>query len=701
MKKGLTSLLLAVVILFGVVSGGAVTASAESAFDTSDACINLIKEEEGFIFKPYWDYAQYTVGYGTKCPDDKLEYYTEHGITEEEAVALLRSHLDGVENRLNKDLIDKFQLTLTQNQFDALVSFSYNCGTGWIYNESDNLRRAILTGATGNEIIYRFSRWCNAGGQIKTFLLRRRLCEANMYINGVYSLDAPENYGYVLYDANGGVADPNVQGFDANLTAAIIPTPTYEGYTFDGWYTERNGGTKVTVLDASVRNARLYAHWIDGAGNDPTQDESVEGVKITVTADDVNIRSGPGTSYSATSTAKKGDQFTITETATGSGYTWGKFYAGWIALKYTNYDQVAEKEEAPETPEVTPDAPASPETPEATAPVKGTVKVSDSLRIRTGPSTGYPVAGYLKNGDRVEILEQKIVGAMVWGRIEKGWISLDYVVLDPTDNNTETPTEPPVTEPPVTEPPVTEPPATEPPATEPPATEPPATEPPATEPPVTQPPVVEPTVWTGTVKVNDLLRVRSGPGTNYSIAGYLSPNAKVTVTERKTVGSTTWGKISNGWISLDYVLLDGASGTVSQSVMGTVNVKEFLRIRTGPSTSYAIAGYLGPKDRVEILERKTVNGVVWGRITKGWISLDYVILDNQSSDSGSSNAQPQTQTGKVTADCLRIRSAAGTGNKIVGYLYQGAKVTILETKTVNSVVWGRIEKGWISLDYVK
>ena len=679
MKKGLTSLLLAVVILFGVVSGGAITASAESAFDTSDACIALIKEQEGFSLKPYWDYAQYTVGYGTKCPDDKLEYYNEHGITQEEAVALLRSHLDGVENRLNKDLIDKFQLTLTQNQFDALVSFSYNCGTGWIYNETDNLRRAILTGATGNEIIYRFSRWCNAGGQIKTALIRRRLCDANIYLNGVYSSEAPEYYGYVLYDANGGVSDPNVQGFDANLTAAIIPTPTYAGYTFDGWYTERNGGTKVTVLDATVRNKRLYAHWVDGAGKDPTTGENVEGVKITVTGNDVNIRSGPGTSYSAVSSAKAGEQFVITETATGSGYTWGKFYLGWIALKYTDYDKVVGEQDVPETP-TTPETPVEPDT---TGPVMGTVKVSDSLRIRTGPSTGYPVAGYLKNGDRVEILEKKIVGAMVWGRIEKGWISLDYIVLDPANNN-DKPDVPPVTEPPVTEPPVTEPPVTE---------------PPVTEPPVTEPPVVEPTVWTGTVKVNDLLRVRSGPGTSYSIAGYLSPNAKVTVTEKKTVGSTTWGKISQGWISLDYVVLDSASNTPAQKLMGTVNVNEFLRIRTGPSTSYSVAGYLGPKDRVEILERKTVNGTVWGRISKGWISLDYVILDNQSSDSGAANTQPQT--GKVTADCLRIRSAAGTSNKVVGYLYEGAKVTILERKTVSGVVWGRISKGWISLDYVK
>lgn len=693
MKKRITGLLLAAAIFVGVVCPGVIIASAESAFDTSDACIDMIKAEEGFVKKPYWDYAQYTIGYGTKCPDNMVDYYNEHGITEEEALKMLRSHLDGIEKRLNEDLIDKFQLDFSQHQFDALVSFSYNCGTGWIYNETDSLRRAILTGASDNEIIYRFSRWCNAGGQVKTFLLTRRLSEANMYINGEYSRKVPEHYGYVLYDANGGKSDPNVQGYDANLTAAIIPTPTYAGYTFDGWYTARTGGTKVTVLDASVRNTRLYAHWLDGEGNDPTNGDNADGIKITVNANDVNIRSGPGTGYTATSTANKGDQFVITETATGSGYTWGKFHAGWIALKFTNYDEVANKEDAP----VIPEKPDNTDKPVSKDPVKGTVKVSDSLRIRKEASTGSPVVGYLKNGDRVTVQEQKIVGTTVWGKIDKGWISLDYVVLD-KQNDTEK--EPEETVPPVTEPPVTEPPVTEPPVTEPPVTEPPVTEPPVTEPPVTEP--EKPTVWTGTVKVNDFLRIRSGAGTSYSIAGYLSPNAKVTVTEKKMVGSTEWGKIDKGWISLDYVVFDSNNTTPATKVTGTVNVKEFLRIRKGPSTSYAVAGYLGPKDKVEILEQKTVNGTVWGRISKGWISLDYVILDKQtnSGSTGGTNTN-QAVVKTVTADCLRIRSAAGTSNRIVGYLYEGAKVTILEQKSVNGTVWGRISKGWISMDYAK
>lgn len=299
----------------------------------------------------------------------------------------------------------------------------------------------------------------------------------------------------------------------------------------------------------------------------------------------------------------------------------------------------------------------------------GTVNVSDCLRVRSGSGTGYAIVRYLKPKERVEILEQKTVGHMVWGRISDGWISMDYVILDTQENTSGGAQDTGSTG--------------------------------------------SATAVTGTVKVNDFLRVRSGPGTNYSIAGYLGPNDKVTITETTSSGSMTWGKISTGWISMDYVQLDGSgssggstgSGDAAQSgntevVTGTVKVNDYLRIRTGPGTSYAVAGYMSPNQRVEIVERRTVGSTVWGKTEKGWISLDYVVLDGQSS--GSSDNAQQSSAKTIIADCLRVRSAAGTGNSIVGYLYYGAKVEILETAAAaDGTQWGKISTGWISMDYVK
>ncbi|MBR2311408.1 MAG: SH3 domain-containing protein [Oscillospiraceae bacterium] len=619
---------------------------------TSDAAVAMLKKEEGFSSKPYWDYAQWTVGYGTKCPDDRLDYYKQYGISEAEAESLLRTYLIKFENELHK-FMNRTGLELTQNQFDALLMFTYNCGSGWSYDTSGTFYNAIVSGATGNDLIYAFSRWSSAGGRILTALLRRRLCEANMYLNGEYSQSAPDNYGYVLYDACGGKTSPTVQGYDTSLTAKILSTPTRDGYTFAGWYTAEAGGTKVEILDASVKNDRLYAHWTDAQGNDASGE--IQGTAINVTANGVNIRSGPGTNYAVISAANKGDKFVITETAEGTGYLWGKFSTGWICLEYTDYEAPSQEQpEEPKQEEQTPPQeeqkpttkPTEPEAPAAPKTQMGTVKVSDCLRVRSGPSTGYDVVAYLNNGDRVEVLEQKIIGSMVWGKINQGWICLSYVTLD----RTEEPEKPADT--------------------------------------------TEKVVATGTVKVNDFLRIRSGPGTSYDLVDYLTRDARVNILEMQQSGSVTWGRIDKGWISLDYVALDKKQEETPKSVTGTVKVEDFLRIRVGAGTSYVIAGYLSDDTKVEILEQKKVGVTTWGRIDKGWISLDYVVLDGQSQ-----TASAMTKT--VTADCLRIRSDAGTSNAVIGYLYTGTKVEILETKTIDGMIWGKIANGWISMDYVK
>ena len=158
MNKKIICLILAVVILISITGFGA---SAEELMTTSDEAVAMLKAEEGFSSKPYWDYAQWTVGYGTKCPDDMLEYYKQHGIQEEEAESLLRTYLTRFETELHK-FMNRTGVKLNQNQFDALLLFTYNCGSGWSYDTSGIFYNAIVSGATGNELVYAFSRWCSA-----------------------------------------------------------------------------------------------------------------------------------------------------------------------------------------------------------------------------------------------------------------------------------------------------------------------------------------------------------------------------------------------------------------------------------------------------------------------------------------------------------------------------------------------------------
>ena len=151
MKKRLFCLILSLLLVVGLLPLG-LRANAAESMGMSQKGIDLLKEFEGFSRMPYWDYSQYTVGYGTRCPDEDLDRYLRDGITEAEAEALLRTYTDAIGRALN-NFTASYGITLTQNQFDALAMFSFNCGTGWLYEEGQ-LRSAVLNGATGNSLIH-------------------------------------------------------------------------------------------------------------------------------------------------------------------------------------------------------------------------------------------------------------------------------------------------------------------------------------------------------------------------------------------------------------------------------------------------------------------------------------------------------------------------------------------------------------------
>ncbi len=689
-----TSYLLAFAILIGCIFiGSPLVYAAEMTM--SEEGMKLLKAEEGFSKYPYWDYRQYTVGYGTKCPSDMVDHYKKYGITQEEAETLLRNYMSGMEYTLNR-YIEKHNLVLTQNQYDAIALFSYNVGTGWTKENSGLFFNAITGGATGNDLIRAFGLWCKADGQIRDYLLRRRMSEANLYLNGVYSQQPPESYGYVIYEPNGGSVCHSAQVYNSAQPVLPVCNATLADYTFMGWYTAKVGGHKVTVLDETVKNLSLYAQWLSNDLLDAYTD-TVD-VTVTLTGTGVNLRGGPGTDFDVVGSAQKGETLRITETVLAGETLWGRSEKGWIALQFTNFEEVYEalppdaflppvteptepettipettvpETTVPETtvPETTvPETTEPPTEPPTEAPTQPPVsqwegKVTASiLNIRTTPGGTYK--GYYVRGTKVVILEKKTVDGTPWGRTDKGWICLSYVEME------------------------------EPPATEPPATEPPATEPPVTEPPATQ--------WEGKVTASTL-NIRSTPGGTYK--GYYVRGTKVVILEKKTVAGVAWGRTDKGWICLSYVEMEEPPATEPPATEppateppateppatqweGKVTASK-LNIRTTPGGKYVSYYVRGTK--VVILEKKTVDGVAWGRTDKGWICLTYVELAEV----------PQPVEKTVTASVLRIRSGAGTTYSVVTTLKKGTKVTILETKTVNGVLWGKTDRGWLSMDYVK
>ena len=125
--------------------------------------------------------------------------------------------------------------------------------------------------------------------------------------------------------------------------------------------------------------------------------------------------------------------------------------------------------------------------------VKGTVANTDSLRVRSGPGTNHSMVSLLKRGDIVEILETTTVAGAKWGRIEQGWVCMDYIRVGDA-----------------------------------------------------------PVAKLATVRA-DTLRIRSGPGTDNPVVGTYSQGTQIEILETVMVNGSPWGRTKQGWISLAYV----------------------------------------------------------------------------------------------------------------------------------------------------
>ena len=73
----------------------------------------------------------------------------------------------------------------------------------------------------------------------------------------------------ITLDANDGTVNPSSVAADASgkLTSAL-PTPTREGYTFEGWFTASEGGNEVTQDTEFFEDTTIYAHWTEDSDTD-------------------------------------------------------------------------------------------------------------------------------------------------------------------------------------------------------------------------------------------------------------------------------------------------------------------------------------------------------------------------------------------------------------------------------------------------
>ena len=155
----------------------------------SDKCLKMIKHHEGIRQKPYRCPAKlWTVGCGhvlyprqgalkiDERDSTPLEYKDDRTFSMEEVDDILRDDL----NRFERGVERFCPVKLTQGQFDALVSFSFNVGLGTL--QRSTLRQKVIRGEM-EEAAEEFLKYTLAGGKVLKGLVTRRNDERALFLS--------------------------------------------------------------------------------------------------------------------------------------------------------------------------------------------------------------------------------------------------------------------------------------------------------------------------------------------------------------------------------------------------------------------------------------------------------------------------------------------------------------------------------------
>tara|TARA_R100001443_G_C3350652_1_gene176769 strand:+ start:1176 stop:1625 length:450 start_codon:yes stop_codon:yes gene_type:complete len=138
---------------------------------TSEKGIELIKYFEGCRLEPYRCSADVlTIGYGhTRNVIENMK------ITEDTAEALLQQDLKDFEDHVTS----LSQVELNQDQFDALVSWTFNLGAG---NLKTSTMLKVLNQKKYDEVPEQMKRWNKSAGVVNDGLVKRRLAESLLFL---------------------------------------------------------------------------------------------------------------------------------------------------------------------------------------------------------------------------------------------------------------------------------------------------------------------------------------------------------------------------------------------------------------------------------------------------------------------------------------------------------------------------------------
>ena len=160
---------------------------ATNAYTIQKEALELIKEFEGFSSKAYYDphsgKLPITIAYGSTRKMDGTPFYIGETITREEGEKLLIY-------QLNKDFIPPLQKIPYWNEMNdkmksALISFAYNLGANFYGASGFNTITKVLREKKWNEIPKTLELYRNPGSSVEKGLLRRRIAEGKLWMEGL------------------------------------------------------------------------------------------------------------------------------------------------------------------------------------------------------------------------------------------------------------------------------------------------------------------------------------------------------------------------------------------------------------------------------------------------------------------------------------------------------------------------------------
>ena len=641
MKKRIVCVLLTLILLMSLVP---VTASAAS-MAVSEKGITVLKQLQKYSATCKQVGTEWRNGYGTICT--KSGDHTTHTIKETDADKALRTKLKELDTAVNS-FASSTGVTLNQNQFDALVLFSYDAGTAWM-NGTGILRSAILNKAGAGEIINAMVSYDDGTNEVSLESSRRVI--ANMYINGAYSNVPPTNYRKVTYKVKQSEAmlAQGILGsdgyltystyFDASAKAQHQAVPTSAGKTFLGWYTSEGADGKwLPNLNSDCADTTLYAKWQKNGLKPDAGVSEFAAVNYTLTK--ASLASTTIFSIPDVKTGKEvgkvtADTVTVSRDYLGAdGSRWSMIGSGqWVVVNA-----------------------GSNGLPSGTD-IDVTVTVTNSfVNSRVNATIHCATNGSYKKGDQLRIINTESADGFLWGQVAKsaedntpiGWVALMYTNWNSVKDNTSNTGSANNTK----------------------------------------------AIATAIVSCNGFLNVRKAAGTDNAIVGALANGDCVDIFEISFVNGHKWGRTSQGWILLTYAKVtmlnnnvDYSNSTDVLAYTFTGKLNKAVTARTDISDSADTVGKELAAGTVVAMSMVKNDGLgnIWGFNGTGWIKLSDVTMD--------------VAKYVVVADAVTVREDANTSSAQKEKVTKGVELDISEIKVVDATIWGKTEKygGWVNL----